>query len=124
MYINISELLGKTLTNVEGKVGGDEIIFTVDDGTTYRMFHEQECCESVDVEDICGDLADLIGSPIVQAEESESGERPSNVPEPEWHEDSETWTFYRLATAKGSVVIRWYGVSNGYYSESVEFVKC
>jgi len=118
----ISELIGKTLTGIEGKVGGDRITFTAGDGTSWVMYHSQNCCESVDVEDICGDLQDLIGSPIIQAEESSNNEWPEGV-EPLQYNESYTWTFYRIATAKGLVVIRWYGSSNGYYSESVDFEK-
>jgi hypothetical protein len=117
----ITELAGKTLTEIVGGVGDEQITFIADDGTSWRMFHSQDCCESVSVEDIAGDFSDLIGSPILQAEESESDENPPGV-KPE-SQDSFTWTFYKLATAKGYVTIRWYGESNGYYSESVDFTR-
>lgn len=115
----LSELLGKTITKVT--VGDNQITFDVDDGSSYKMYHSQDCCESVNVEDVCGDVENLVGSPILQAEESSSNDNPEGVAKE--YQDSFTWTFYRLATIKGTVVIRWYGESNGYYSESVEFER-
>lgn len=120
MNKGIETLIGKTLTAVKGAVGADEISFVDTDGNAYKLYHSQDCCESVSVEDICGDLSYLVGSPILQAEESTSDKNPPGVKVPEY-QDSFTWTFYKLATIKGSVTIRWYGESNGYYSESVDF---
>jgi hypothetical protein len=114
-YLDVSELMGKTLACVINT--GDEVIFTVEDGSEYKLYHEQDCCESVYVEDVVGELDDLIGSPLLISEEvsSESGDSD--------YGDTHTWTFYKFATNKGSVDIRWYGTSNGYYSESVSFKK-
>lgn len=119
MRVEFNTLLGKTLTRADGAKGDGEITFETTDGDKFQLYHCQDCCESVSVEDICGDMTDLIGSPIVQAEENSNADGEALG---KW-DDSFTWTFYRLATAKGSVVIRWYGTSNGYYSESVDFHK-
>ena len=117
--VGFSALIGKTLSNVENK--GDQVIFTCTDGDMFLQYHNQDCCENVQVEDIVGDLQDLIGSEILKAEESKSGENPLDISKK--YQDSFTWTFYHLATRKGHVTIRWYGESNGYYSESVDFVQ-
>lgn len=120
MDTSIESLKGKTLTEVRRYDGGDGDVleFHAQTGEVYRMWHYQDCCESVDIEDIVGDLDDLIGSPILEAEEAEN----STEPPPEGKgDDSNLWTFYKLGTVKGHVTIRWFGSSNGYYSESVSF---
>jgi len=123
--VEIKELLGKVITKIDQS--NNELTFLIEDGTKYKMYHEQDCCEDVTIEDINGDLEDLIGSPILQAEEvsdykpilEEDVKKTNEILE--W--GSCTWTFYKLATIKGYVTIRWFGESNGYYSESVTFAK-
>ena len=121
IYDDVSVLLGKTLTSIEEN-DRDILVFTTTEGERWMMYHSQDCCEYVIIEDIAGDLDDLIGSPLTQAEAVSSLDGFDEKPLSEYDE-SYTWTFYKFATIKGSVTIRWYGSSNGYYSESVNFVK-
>lgn len=128
-YRKIEELIGKTLVSAEGRVGGDMIVFTDDAGQQYKLYHEQDCCESVEIDDIVGDLQVLVGSPILVARED------ANVPSKGYmiqidfgdgktevcRDESYTWTFYNIATINGYVTIKWYGTSGGNYSESVTF---
>jgi hypothetical protein len=78
------------------------------------MVHYQDCCESVLIEDVVGDIEDLIGSPILRAEERSNGAR-------DVEHGIEEWTFYTISTINGTVDLRCYGTSNGYYSTSVSF---
>lgn len=118
---DISELVGKTITSIDGlEEGSDEATFICSDGTKFVMYHEQDCCESVSIDDVCGDVEDLIGSPILKAEEVSSD--ASGV-EHEYADYSATWTFYHIHTIKGTVTVKWYGTSNGYYSERADFAK-
>lgn len=119
--MTIKSLLGKTLSSIDVNKDRDEIKFHCTDGDSFLMYHSQDCCETVSIEDIVGDLEDLVGHPITMAEEVTSNEDPKEGFDHNY--DSFTWTFYKLATVKGYVTIRWYGGSNGYYSESVDFKK-
>ncbi len=119
--IEFKDLVGKTMAKVEVSVEKDEILFETTTGEKWKLYHDQNCCESVTVEDVIGDLNDLVGAPIIMAEEATSGKNPDGIKKE--YQDSYTWTFYKLATKKGYVTIRWYGESNGYYSESVSFDK-
>lgn len=117
--INESVMLGKTLTDIVGmEPRSEEIIFKCSDGTSYKMYHEQNCCEYVRVEDVIGNVEDLIGFPLLMCEDvSNDNEEPKDIDV----DDSYTWTWYKFATIKGYVTVRWLGESNGYYSEEVDF---
>jgi hypothetical protein len=112
---NVSVLVGKTLTRVQ--ISEDEIIFVTVDGETFKMYHDQNCCEGVQVEEVIGDVADLLNTPIVVAEERSQDAEADEVA------DCGVWTFYEIRTIQGSVTIRWLGESNGYYSMDVDFVE-
>lgn len=118
--VKFSDLQGKTLKSIKVSDDKERVEIECDDGKKFVMLHHQECCESVAVEDVIGDLADLIGTPILLAEEAVSDKEPEGF-KYEYQPESQTWTFYKLRTIKGSVDIRWFGSSNGYYSESVYF---
>ena len=116
MSEKFESLLGRTIVSVEKT--HDELTFITGDAEQFRLYHEQDCCESVTISDVCGDFADLIGLPLLQADESSNSESDDDK------DESVTWTFYRMTTMKGQVVITWCGSSNGYYSESVSFEQC
>lgn len=119
---SVEDFVGKIVSSIEvERVGScnqgpiDTIIFNFLDGDVFKMYHEQDCCESVFLEDITGDLDFLVGKKILKAEEA------SNQESKEY--GTETWTFYHISTFKDTVSLRWYGESNSYYSESVSIAK-
>lgn len=110
---NIDQMMGLTFTSVE-KVGDDLLEFRGE--RCFRFYHDQNCCENVRIEDIVGDLSDLVGSPLTMADEVSNVDDSGNY-------ESATWTYYKFATIKGYVTVRWLGESNGYYSESVDYCE-
>lgn len=109
--IIFTELLGKKIEFIT--LGDSQIHFLFNDDKEYLMYHQEDCCEEVLIEDINGNIDDLIDSPLIMAEKV--------VTENENAVESGTWTFFKFATIKGYVTIRWYGSSNGYYSEDIDF---
>lgn len=121
------ELLGRVISKIEIDEERERITFTMADGAIYRMDHAQDCCERVYLEDVVGSLADLLGSPLTEAEcvssnDDDDVDDPCYLP-PGIGDESWTWTFYKLGTRKGSVTLRWFGASDGFYSERVDFYK-
>lgn len=111
----ISVLNGRNIVDVKN-INNEVILFKCRDGDKYKMYHQQDCCESVIIEEIIGgDLESLIGETVVEAREDTN----EGITE----HGTATWTFYHIRTNKDTVTIRWCGESNGYYSESVCFIK-
>lgn len=119
MFVNISEMVGKNVVSIDVASDKTKVTFYCVDNSNqefkYEMYHDQDCCESVYLADVVGDLEDLY-TQIIKAEEvtNREDETPHGG-----DEDSYTWTYYNLATQQGYVQFRWFGSSNGYYSESV-----
>ncbi len=112
--LRFEDLKGKMLSSIMGKVGDTEVTFTENNGRMYKLYNKEghENDVTITIDDIVGDFGDTTESPILLAEEV------SNSPT-----SGQTWTFYKLSTIKGSITIKWFGESNGYYSESTAFAE-
>jgi hypothetical protein len=117
----LSEMIGVTMRSVVND-NNERLTFTAEDGREWVLYHSQDCCESVNIEDITGNLDDLVGAPLTVSREDNSPDPVDAFKDRGYTPESFTWTFYSFATRKGHVVVRWLGESNGYYSESVSFV--
>lgn len=109
---NFKDLIGLTFDSI---ISDDDTV-CFNGKRSFILVHDQDCCESVYLSDVTGDLSDLVGLPILMAEEAIN-------PEEADHTIEGTWTFYKLATNKGYVTLRFHGTSKGCYSESVTFYE-
>lgn len=108
------EIIGKIVKEIIINKQDNTIKFSFTDGEIWEMLHEQDCCEDVYIESVCGDVSRMENEKLLIAEvvtNDGSGK----------HDEFCTWTFYKFATNKETLTIRWYGESNGYYSEDVTF---
>ena len=110
----MKRIIGKTPIKIDQSDDRIEMLFS--DGSKAIWSHYQNCCETVEIHDVTGNWNDLIGNPLLVAEE-----RTSSEGKPHEYSESYTWTFYTFRGIGGSVDVRWLGESNGYYSESVDF---
>ena len=107
---------GRFITRVVGlELGDTKICIYFSENEYIKMYHRQDCCENVDLDDICGNI-DLEGAVFYELVEKKSD---VELEAKEEYEESWTWTFYTIKTSKGYLDLRWYGASNGYYSEEV-----
>lgn len=132
---DFADFKNEIIKSITGKVGDEELVLKTATGKTIIMYHEVNCFDRVWLEDICGDLKDLIETPILVAEKLDSqhetlsldyfidGIKSGTVDFADIRNQSQTYSFYTMRTRKGSVTLRWCGSSNGCYSEEVDIVE-
>ena len=113
---DISKLIGETLTHIDVDPSDDRILLTTESGRTILIHHDQDCCETVRIEGSGGDWHELVGKVILSASHESF---PGGDPPPEYP-DSWTRTLLTFKVDGATVISRWIGESNGYYSESVD----
>lgn len=114
MDIKLESVKGEVLTHIDVDESSDRIMLTTASGKTILIHHDQECCESVRIEDTQGNWHDLIGKVIVEATHDVCNENP-----PPNADDAWARTTLTFRTDDSTVISRWIGESNGYYSIDV-----
>ena len=110
--VDLDCLVGQEIVKIKRATEPDSLTFYCKSGDVFLMYHEQDCCEDVFLESVDEEeLKAILHSEVVLAEEATQSSS----------EDYGTWTFYTIMTKKSCLSIRWYGESNGYYSEEVDF---
>jgi hypothetical protein len=111
VHVDWSWIVGKVVSSIVKLDDHKGLEINVKGCGAFRLKHLQECCEQVWLDDVCGDLTDLIESQILKAELT------VNI------NNRGTWSFYHIATMKGHVTLRFCGTSTGCYSTTVDFYK-
>ena len=104
--VPFDSLIGDTFRHVSKD--STSIFFYSTSGMSFMLGgHSSDCS----IEDLCGELGWLEASPILQADESHDTRTDSDG------YDREAWHYYKIATIKGYVTVRFYGC-DGYYAAS------
>ena len=119
--MNIQELAGKKIVAidiVDDPKKDHEIRIEIEGGRVFRFYHNQDCCESVRIaapKDGDGSLLSLIGKEIREVTQEEDRDDGTDTDYDSW-----TKTTITFRTDSETVISRWIGESNGYYSEDVD----
>lgn len=124
MEHKIELMKGEKIVSVDGlDKDSERVVFECESGKIFTFFHEEDCCESVQLCDFDLEAGEIIGHTVLYAYESTNSGDDETTPRaqrPDKYSESWTWTFYRICTTGGTLCMRWLGESNGYYSERVE----
>jgi len=112
--VDFDALVGEVLEAIDVDKEKDQILFTTRSGRQFLIHHEQDCCETVEIVGQDGCFLKLVGKPIVEAREIAIDTSDDD------NSDSQTTTTLVFRVDGETVISRWVGDSNGYYSESVD----
>ena len=120
----VNEALKSGIVKIEGYFKESErMLIYCKNKKVVEFYHDQFCCECVWLEDgdgISNGVDIFTGCDWCEVDISEQTNEDKNATPLERWDDSFTWTFYKFKTNKGYDTIRWYGTSNGCYSERVD----
>lgn len=116
--INNSSLVGLVVREIDVDDCGDSLRITTECGRAFMFYHDQDCCEDVRIWDIKGNLNLLKGKRLESVESEILDDIPDDVDYKPY--DSYTWTEITFRVTDATVISRWIGESNGYYSEAVD----
>jgi len=125
----LTEIIGKKILGVQGEKGDEELfIYFLDTESRtlridvyeeyeeyIRVYHQQDCCDTVEITQIDGQLTP--GSEIKDAYVVSS---EINIPD-QYSEGM--WTFLHIRTDKDDFCVRFTG-DNGYYSDGITIDYC
>jgi hypothetical protein len=115
-HVEFSALVGEVLDAVDIDREENQILLTTRSGRRFLVYHEQDCCETVAISGQDGSFDRLIGKPIVEARDFAVDTGDDEI-------DSQTTTTLVFRVDDQTVISRWIGDSNGYYSESVDIAE-
>ena len=117
-HVEFSALVGEVLDAVDIDREENQILLTTRSGRRFVVYHEQDCCEQVQIVGQDGSFDKLIGKPLIEARDFavDTGESEGDY-------DSQTTTTLVFRVDDQTVISRWIGDSNGYYSESVDIAE-
>lgn len=105
-------MIGETIKYIDVDEYDHQIRVETESGRVFLIYHKQDCCESVRLVDINGNIKHLEGKVIEDF--SHMSKRYSNE-----YGNSETTTIITFFVDDSTVTTRLIGESNGYYSEEI-----
>jgi hypothetical protein len=115
--VKFDVLVGEVLDAVDIDREKDQILLTTRSGRQFLIHHEQDCCETVEIVGQDGCFIRLVGKPIVEAREIAI----DTTKDDSYGTETTTTLIFRVDGE--TVISRWVGDSNGYYSESVDIAE-